>query len=340
MLQRKSWYVKPGNFKNLQIREEFLPLPAEHEVQIEIHSFGLNFADIFCVLGLYNAAPKEDFIPGLEFAGVISKTGSKVTEFRPGDRVMGVSRFGAYTSHLNSDENYILPLPTDWSMQEGAGYLVQVLTAYYGLKELGNVKEGQNVLIHSSAGGVGIWANRICKHLGCFTIGTIGSPSKLALLESENCDRKIVRNPSTFKKQLLEALEGRDLHLIMDSIGGKIFVDGYKTLAPMGRVVVFGTGHYTERTDKPNYPKLIWKYLTRPMLDPQNMTLENKSVMAFNLIYLFNNSDIMHQMLKELREMKLDKTLISTSYSFPELPDALREFQSGRTIGKLVVNLV
>jgi alcohol dehydrogenase len=123
----------------------------------------------------------------------------------------------------------------------------------------------------------------------------------------------------------------------MESIGGTILMDGYDTLAPMGRTVIFGSAHYGERLDRPNYPKLIWKYLHRPKIDPQAMIALNKSVMAFNLIYLFDHAELMHSLLKEIGQLELGKPLIGGTYEFEKLPDALRHFQSGKTIGKQVV---
>lgn len=336
---RKAYYVRPGNFKHLKLRKEPIKDPDEHEVRVKIHAIGLNFADVFCLLGLYEAAPKEAFIPGLEYSGEVTKLGKKVSSFNIGDRVMGVSRFGAYCDQLNIDSRYVIPLPDHWTYDHGASYLVQVLTAAYGLMELGNLKKGQTVLIHSAAGGVGIWANRICKQYDCYTIGTVGNKSKLPLLVQEGYDQSIVRDSRSFKEQLHHALEGRPLHLVMDSIGGSIMKVSYDALSPMGRLIAFGSAHYGERRDRPNYPRLIWKYLNRPRIDPQNMIGENKSVMGFNLIYLFEHSEIMHVMLKKLKKMDLGIPYIGKTYPFPELPDALREFQSGRTTGKLVIKL-
>ncbi len=339
MIQRKAYYVKPGSFKNLKLIEEHLKAPNPHEVQIEVKAIGLNFADVFCLLGLYEAAPKTAFIPGLEFSGIVTHVGKEVKGIKVGDDVMGVTRFGAYTDNINLDARYVIPIPDGWDYNDGASYLVQVLTAAYGLKELGNIKEGQNVLIHSAAGGVGLWANRICKFHNCFTIGTVGHKSKIPLLNQEGYDRTIIRDPKNFNKQLADSLEGRPLHLVMESIGGSIMKDSYNGLAPMGRLIAFGSAHYGERKDRPNYPRLIWKYLNRPRIDPQNMIGENKSVMGFNLIYLFENNEIMHHMLSELKEMDLGKPIIGHVYDFIDLPDALREFQSGMTSGKLVIKV-
>ena len=152
-------------------------------------------------------------------------------------------------------------------------------------------------------------------------------------------ESKSIANTGIFKEQLKQALDDRPLHLVMDSIGGTIMKDSYQALAPMGRLIAFGSAHYGERKDRPNYPRLVWKYLNRPRIDPQNMIGENKSVMGFNLIYLFEHSHIMHEMLQDLGNMKLGVPLIGHTFDFEDLPDALRRFQSGMTTGKLVINV-
>ena len=177
-MRRLAYRMKAGNLANLKLAEEELSHPAPHEVQIEVHAIGLNFADIAVVWGVYKATPDGVFVPGLEYAGIITQVGSEVKELQVGDTVMGVTRFGAYASHLNIDARYVLPIPRGWSIEEGASYLVQVLTAYYGMKELGRIEKGQTLLIHSAAGGVGIWANRIAKKHDAFTIGTVGRAEK------------------------------------------------------------------------------------------------------------------------------------------------------------------
>ncbi|MCK5705253.1 MAG: alcohol dehydrogenase catalytic domain-containing protein, partial [Cyclobacteriaceae bacterium] len=172
-MQRKSWRMVPkaGSINNLKLVNEPINDTAPNEVQIEVKAIGFNFADIFAMFGLYGATPTGSFIPGLEFSGVIAKTGKDAKGLKVGDMVMGVTRFGGYTSHLNIDPKYVIPVPVTWNFEEGAAYLVQVLTAYYALIELGNIKKGATVLVQSAAGGVGIWANRIAKLFDAYTIG-------------------------------------------------------------------------------------------------------------------------------------------------------------------------
>ena len=174
MTKRQAYALKAGSMSNLKLVTEDLPDPADGEVTVEVKAIGLNFADIFAMFGLYSATPKGVFVPGLEYSGVIAKIGKGVTTVKVGDPVMGVTRFGGYTTHLNIGQEYVIPLPNDWNFEEGAAYLVQVLTAYYGLTFLGRLEENETVLIHSAAGGVGILANRIAKKKNAYTIGTVG----------------------------------------------------------------------------------------------------------------------------------------------------------------------
>ena len=338
MRKRKSYRLKPGNISNLKIIEETLSDPKDNEVTVEIRSIGLNFADLFAIWGLYSATPKGAFVPGLEFSGIITAVGKDVKNVSIGDRVMGVTRFGAYTTHLNIDHLYVVPLPEDWSFLEGAGYLVQMLTAYYGLVNLGNLQKNQTVLIHSGAGGVGLYANKIAKNYNAFTIGTVGSKSKVDFLKKEGYDKVIVRGDD-FKEQLKKSLEGRDLNIVMECIGGKVFMAGYSLLAPMGRMIVYGSARYASPGDKPNYLKMMYQFFTRPKIDPQKMIENNKGIFGFNLIWLYEQVDLMYQILGEVSQLDIAKPYVGNQFDFENLKDAIKLFQSGKTIGKVVVNI-
>jgi alcohol dehydrogenase len=338
-MRRKSFRIsKAGSLNNIKLVEEKLREPEENEVTIEVKAIGLNFADLFAIQGLYSATPKGSFIPGLEYSGMVTKKGKNVLDYEIGMRVMGTIRFGAYTTHLNIDPRYIIKLPEDWSFEEGASFIVQSLTAYYSLVELGNIKQDYTVLIHSAAGGVGIYANRIAKIYNAFTIGTIGSESKRNFLINEGYDEIIFRS-NNFSKKLRHILEDRKLNIVLESIGGKIFEDSFKLLAPSGRIIIYGGAQFMSHSAKPDYLKLIPKYLFRPRVDPLSLSNLNKSIMGFNLIYLWDRPNELKVMIKNILEMNLKKPHIGKVYSFRNLMEALRYFQSGRSIGKVVVTL-
>jgi len=338
-MERKSYRMtKAGSLKRLKQINEGLNNPSDNEVCIEVKAIGLNFADVFTIMGLYKAAPKTDFIPGLEFSGIIHKKGIKVSDYEIGDKIMGVIRFGAFTNFLNIDHNYIQKLPEDWSFEEGAGFLVQALTAYYAIVHLGNVSQNQTVLIHSAAGGVGIYVNRIAKKFSAYTICTIGSPSKIELLKKEGCDQIIVRNEN-LKEEILKSLDGRELNLIMESIGGKVQKIGFDLLAPTGKMVIYGLSDYSSPTLFPNYFRLAYKYLTRPKVDGLTLVENNKSIMGFNLIWLYERVEMLKEYLNKINNLNLGKPYIGHVFNFDEMIDAIRLFQSGKTKGKVIIKL-
>jgi NADPH:quinone reductase-like Zn-dependent oxidoreductase len=339
-MQRKSWRIMPkaGSIANLKLVEEQIENPGDNEVQIEVKAIGLNFADIFAMFGLYGATPKGSFIPGLEYSGFITKAGKNVKSVKVGQAVMGVTRFGGYTTRLNIDASYVIPQPAAWTFDEGAAYLVQVLTAYYGLVNLANIKKGDTVLVHSAAGGVGVWANRIAKQFGAHTIGCVGSASKLKFLEQEGYDQGFVRGKE-FRKDLKKVLGDRKLNIVMECVGGEIFMGSYLAMAPEGRMIVYGSARYAQPGQKPNYLKLLWHYFKRPKLDPQKMIEQNKSVMGFNLIYLYENAELLHQILGQLNKMDLGTPHVGHKFKFEKLKEAIALFQTGKTIGRVVVSV-
>ncbi len=340
MTQRTVYRMaKAGSMNRLQQVDEERSSPGKDQVEVEVKAIGLNFADIFAIQGLYSATPTGSFIPGLEFAGKVVAKGEQVDSVAEGQDVMGVTRFGGYVSHLTIDAHYVTPLPAGWSYQEGAAFPVQVLTAYYALFPLGNLQNGNTVLIHSGAGGVGIQANRIAKRFNAYTIGTVSSQKKADfLLDEEGYDKAIVRS-GDFPHDLQNVLNGRDLDLVLESIGGKVFKQSFDALAPMGRIITFGAASFTPHGKRPNYLKLIWQYLRRPKIDPMKLPSINKSVMGFNLIWLYDNVTLMHQMLSEVDELALPAPHIGHTFAFDDLPEALQLFQQGKTVGKVVVDV-
>lgn len=330
--------LKTGSLNKLKLTSDNLPAPKSNQVTVEVKAIGLNFADFFCIHGLYKAAPKNNLIPGLEFSGVVIDKGNEVNEFSVGDKIIGVTKFGAFATHINLDKNYLMKLPDDWSFEEGASFVVQALTAYYALKELGNIKENQIVLIHSVAGGVGIYANRIAKKFNCTTIGTVGSPDKIEKIKSEKVDYILVRDKN-FIPYLKKVLNDRKIDLLLESLTGKYFKDTFNLLAPQGRAIIYGASNFATHTSFPNYLELAYKYFTRPKVDILKLIEQNRSVMGFNLIWLYEKGDYLKSLLNEILELKLDKPYIGDIFSFEQMKDAIRKFQSGKTFGKVVVKV-
>lgn len=335
--QRRVWKTaRAGNIERLTLQTEPLSTLASNQIRVSVKSVGLNFADIFALTGLYSATPKGTFIPGLEYAGIVEKTGAEVTDFSRGDRVMGVTRFGGYVDSIDVDAEQLQPLPDAWNFDQGAAYLVQTLTAWYALKELGNIKPQQEVLIQSAGGGVGLQAMKLCKALKARPVGFVSSQNKVDFLTSLGFEHAYVREEN-FHKQLLKLDFYPDL--VLDAIGGEIQTASYKAMKPMGRLVVFGAAEFTPGKKRPNYLKAAKQYLLRPRYDVMDMISENKSVMAFNLIWLWEQMPLMRSLVKDMMAVDISPPHVGHTYTFERAHDAIQCLRSGKTLGKVVLQV-
>ena len=336
-MHRHVWRTpKAGNLRTLTLQQELLPSLGAHDVRVQVTAIGLNFADIFALTGLYSATPEGSFIPGLEYAGEVIEVGAAVEAFCVGDRVMGVTRFGGYATVIDSPQEYIHLIPADWNDAQGAAFLAQTMTAWYALKTLGDIQPGHQVLIHSAAGGVGLQAMRLARAVGAEAVGTVGSAGKLALLHAEGFADVLVRE-KRFSDQLQR--QSRKFDLVLDAIGGDVQRASFAALKPMGRLVVFGAAEFTPTGNRPNYLTAAWKFLRRPRYDVMSMISENKSVLAFNLIWLWDHQDRMHMLLEELQQMELPPPYVGHRFPFAEAHRALDCLRSGKSTGKVVLEV-
>lgn len=333
----QAWRIpKAGDLAELALVEEPLSALAPTAVRVDVRAVGLNFADLLALTGLYSAAPTASFVPGIELAGVVSEVGSAVTGFAVGDRVMGSVKFGAYATVVDVDADRLQPLPVGWRFAEGAAFFVQSFSAWYAIRHLGNAQPGQRALIHAAAGGVGLQAVRICNKLGIEVIGTVGSASKVAFLQQQGVDEVWVREPD-FAGQLNRELRGRPLHLVLDAIGGKVQQASYAALAPTGRLICYGTTVFAPGERKMRKFRMLIEYLRRPRYDALAMISENKAVMAFNLMWLWEQRGFFDALLHELRELDLPPPHVGREFAFDQAPAALEYLRSGQSVGKVVL---
>lgn len=334
-MQAQHWQTsKAGAISRLTLQEFTLGELAKGQVRIQVRAVGLNFADIFAITGLYSATPKGAFVPGLEFSGEVIQ--SHCSEYKVGDRVMGVTRFGGYTSVIDSDPEYLTLLSEGWSCQQGAAYLVQTLTAYYALTELGNLKPNHKVLIHSAAGGVGLQAMKLVKAMGANPIGTVSSPQKAEFLNSLGFEHILVRQ-NDFSKQLTQ--QNRKFDLVLDGVGGEVQKASFNAINPMGRLIVFGAAEFTPGKNRPNYLSAIVKYLKRPKYDVMDMISDNKSVMAFNLIWLWEQVDYLSQLIQDMQTIKITPPHVGHEFDFSAAKDAIECLRQGNNLGKVILNV-
>jgi synaptic vesicle membrane protein VAT-1 len=350
---RRAWRIdRAGSLGRLRCVSEPVAPPGPGEARVAVKATGLNFADVFACLGLYSATPKGGFVPGLEFAGVIEAMGppaageaTLASGLRTGTRVVGLTRFGGHATALNADVRFLRPLRDAWSFEVGAAFPVQALTAWYGLVHLARVDRSDVVLVHSAAGGVGLNALQILHALGSRAIATVGDPAKVPFLrERTGLDPRciIVRDRARFGAQLDAALEragaaGPDV--VFDAIAGPYFRPAYRRLRPEGRYVIYGAADYMTHGARPNYLRLLPRYLRRPRLDPVQMIAENRSVLAFNLIWLWDAVERLAAGYDALEGLITTPPFVGRTFTFDALPQAMRWLQGGESVGKVVVSI-
>jgi len=343
---RQVWRIdKAGSLDRLKSEQDELPGPGPGQVRVAIAAVGLNFADVFACLGLYSATPPGPFVPGLECAGVVEAAGTGVTGLVPGSAVVGLTRFGAYATHLNVDAKYLRSLPDGWTLADGAAYPVQAITAWYAIRDLGACKAGDAVLVHSAAGGVGLNALAILTALGARVVATVGGEAKMPFLMTHaglRAEQIIVRDRRRFGAQLDEALQANGLDgfdLVLDAVAGPFFEPAYRRLRPAGRLVIYGAADLMPQGTRPNWLRLASRYLRRPHVDPVQMISDNRSVMGFNLIWLWDRADRLGSTYDELAAMIRRPPHIGKRFAFADAPAAMRYLQRGGSVGKVVLEI-
>ncbi len=351
-MTRDVWRIdRAGSLDRLRKQSETLPPPGIGEARVRVEAIGLNLADVFACLGLYSATPKQPFIPGLEFAGVVEEMGPRADgqgcapppTLQPGAAVMGVTRFGAYATALNAPLNLLARIPCGWPAAEAAALPVQGLTAWYGLVELARVGKGEMVLLHSAAGGVGLCALAILRSIGARVVATVGRNEKRRFLIDQRGlppDFVIVRDRRRFGDQLdraLVAAKADGFDVVFDAVGGPFLEPAFTRLCPRGRHVVYGAADFMPSGRRATDPRLLVRYLRRPRIDPLSLMTQNRSVMGFNLIWLWHQAHRLPEAYAALLAMCPEPPLIGGRFPFDQAPAAMQFLKSGQSIGKVVL---
>ncbi|MFE5586383.1 SDR family NAD(P)-dependent oxidoreductase [Kitasatospora sp. NPDC056531] len=318
----RAWRLEntsPGSFEGLQLlpyREALEPL-APHQVRLGIRAVGMNFKDVVVALNL---------VPGLsglggEVSGVVLEVGSEVRDLEAGDRVMGLctETFGPIGV---TDQRLLVRMPGGWTFEQAAAVPVAYMTAYYGLVDLAGLQAGQSVLIHAAAGGVGVAATQLARHLGAEVYGT-ASPGKWSTLHEYGLDPDHIANSRTleFEERFLAATGGRGMDVVLDCLAGEFVDAGLRLLPRGGRFLEMG------KTDK---------------RDPERTAEQYPGVgyQAYDLLEA--GPDRMREMLLEILDLFEAGVLRHspvTTWDVRRARDAFRELSQARLVGKVVLTI-
>ena len=331
--------TKYGAPEVLEVKEFENPEPLDNQVRIKVHYVGINFAEIMARMKLYPGGPKPGSVLGGEVSGIIDKVGKDVKGLNIGEKVMGLSLSGSYSSHVCIDKNSIIPLPDNFQLDEAAAFPVAFITAYMMIFDMGNLQEGDTFLIHGAGGGVGTAAIQLAKTKNIKIIGT-SSSWKHDKISKMGVDKCIDYNTDDTEKEIMDFTNGKGVDLIIDPIGAKNWKLSYRVLAKMGKLIIYGDQNLV-KGDKLKPLVAIKEMYSMPKYRPMDLMANNKTVMGYHLGRFKGHEWKVQRSIKNLIKLVNDNDIhpiIDSKYSYKEAPKAHRHIQNRKNLGKVLLD--
>ncbi|WP_128926657.1 NADPH:quinone oxidoreductase family protein [Bradyrhizobium guangxiense] len=230
-------FTGPGD---LRLGEIDVPKPAGDEILIDVHAASVSFMDQLLVSGLYQMRPPTPFVPGTEASGTVVAIGDKVTKFAPGDRVACSSWTGGYAERMIAKQSKCVRLPDGVAFEAAATVLHNYGTAYYALVERARAARGETLFVTGAAGGVGLAAVDLGRHLGLRVVAGVGSDDKAALVRDYGAGDVINYRSQDLRDQIKSITSGEGIDLGFDNVGGAIFEQMARLMKWGGRLMPIG----------------------------------------------------------------------------------------------------
>ncbi|MCS3504182.1 NADPH2:quinone reductase [Bradyrhizobium japonicum] len=225
---------------DLRFGEIATPRPAGDEILIEVHAASVSFMDQLLVSGLYQMRPPTPFVPGTEASGVVVAVGDNVTTFAPGDRVACSAWTGGYAERMIAKESKSVRLPDGVAFEAAATVLHNYGTAYYALVERARAQRGETLLVTGAAGGVGLAAVDLGRHLGLRVIAGVGSDDKTDLVRGYGASEVINYRSEDLRNRIKSITSGDGIDIGFDNVGGAIFEQMARLMRWDGRLMPIG----------------------------------------------------------------------------------------------------
>jgi NADPH2:quinone reductase len=313
---------KTGGPEVLSLVDLPMPAPKPNEALIQIGAIGVNFIDVYFREGRYPSP--LPFIDGQEAAGTVTEVGGEVRSLKPGDRVAYCNVLGSYAEYQAVPEARLVKMPQGLSDEQGAGALLQGMTAHYLVHSTYALKGGETALIHAAAGGVGLLLVQMAKMAGARVIGTAGNDEKAQLARQAGADEVIVYTREDFEAETKRLTGNKGVDVIYDGVGRSTFEQDLNLLRPRGYLVLFGGASGAVAPFDPI--RLSQKgslFLTRPTL--KDYSSERKELEQ-------RAGDV----LGWIAAGKL-KLRIAHKYKLEDVQQAHRDLEGRKTTGKLVL---
>jgi len=293
-----------------------------NEALIQIKAAGVNFIDVYFREGRYPAP--LPFINGQEAAGVIVEVGADVTTFKAGERVAYVGRLGSYAELASVPVAQLVKIPDELDFDQAAAAMLQGMTAHYLSRGSYPVKQGDTVLIHAAAGGVGLLLVQLAKHFGARVIATAGTDAKAQLARDAGADEVIVYTQKDFEIETRRLTDGLGVHAVYDGVGKDTFEKDLKVLRPRGYLVLFGgASGAVPPFDLMQLTKHGSLFVTRPTLKDYTATRDELEQRANDVLQMIVRGEL--------------KLRIHHRYPLAEAQQAHRDLEGRKTTGKLLL---
>lgn len=297
--------------------------PGDGEVLIRHTAIGLNFVDTYHRSNQLGENPPLPCVLGVQGVGVVEKLGGGVDGLKQGDRVSYTGVRGSYAEMRKAPAGRMIKLPRDISDELAAAAFLRAHTANYLLRRLHRVQEGEMILVHAAAGGVGQIMVQWAKALGAIVIGTVGSEEKAKLVSRLGCDHAIVYTEGNWVEKVMEITDGKGVPVVYDSVGKTTFMGSLDCLSPMGQAINYGTA------SGPVEPFPIQR------LHKKSLTVTRPTLATF----IASRGDLeagSNAVFKVLRDGTV-KVPVAGRYKLKDMVQAHKDLESRKIAGALVI---
>jgi NADPH2:quinone reductase len=297
------------------------PAPKPGEALVRHEAVGLNYIDVYFRTGLYKA-PSMPVTIGMEGAGVVEAVGQGVTTVKPGDRVAYAGALGAYAEARSVPVEKLVKVPDGVDSKQAAAMMLQGMTAQFLLRRCYRVQQGETILVHAAAGGVGLILCQWAKHLGATVIGVVSTPEKAELIRAHGAEHALLTNED-LPARVKGITGGAMVPVVYDSVGRDTFMTSLDCLKPFGLMVSFGNASGPVTTDLGVLAAKGSLYVTRPTLNTYTAKREDLEATAAELFEVVRSGAV--------------KIRVNQTYPLKDAAEAHRALEGRRTTGSTVL---
>lgn len=336
----KAWVLERHGTpeRSFALRDIPDPDPTPGQVLIRSEGFGLNYADVMAVRGLYRDAPAPPCVLGYETVGRVERCGAGVSDVLLGKRVTAMTRFGGYAEKVVTDHRAVAEIPDGIDIGEACSLATQGCTAWYMATMAAPLRSGQRVLIHSAAGGVGHLLVMIAVRRGCEVFAIASGEQKMSMLRSLGAHHVIDRSRGDYATRVQSLLKGERIDISFNAVGGSSYKKDMGLIGGGGAIVLYGGAQRSEGRGPFGTLRFVWSMgITLPIL----LMMKSRSLIGVNMLRISEAKPaLLGQCLQEVAAARDDgwlKPHVHRTFDHLELVAAHGALMSGRTVGKVAV---